>query len=158
MEPLDLNQVAQAAVRLVDRSLRSATNRFEAIYTEPLPQVRGNSQRIEQVLVNLLLNACQALSDQTRGIFLRTFFDPSSGMAGVTLRDEGCGIAPEHLDRLTDPFFTTKRGSGGTGLGLSVSSGIVKEHGGTLTFSSPPGQGTTVTLLLPLVAEESAHA
>ena len=158
MEPVDLNQVAQAAVRLVDRSLRTATTRFEATYTDPLSPVRGNSQRIEQVLVNLLLNACQALSDQTRGIFLRTFSDASSGMAGVTLRDEGCGIAPEHLDRLTDPFFTTKRESGGTGLGLSVSSGIVKEHGGTLTFSSPPGQGTTVTLLLPIVTEESAHA
>ena len=157
MEPLDLNQVARAAVRLVDRSLRTATNRFEAEYAEPLPLVRGNSQRIEQVLVNLLLNACQALTDQNRGIFLRTFIDHATNSVGVSVRDEGCGIAPEHLDRLTDPFFTTKRESGGTGLGLSVSAGIVKEHGGSLLFASPPGQGTTVTLLLPIVAEESSH-
>lgn len=156
LEPLDLNQVAQAAVRLVDRSLRSATNRFEASYTEPLPLVRGNSQRIEQVLVNLLLNACQALSDPSRGIFLRTFSDPAANTVGIQVRDEGCGIAPEHLDRLTDPFFTTKRESGGTGLGLSVSSGIAKEHGGQLQFSSPPGQGTTVTLVLPIYTEERA--
>ena len=155
MEPLDLNQVSQAAVRLVDRSLRTATSRFEAEYTEPLPPVQGNSQRIEQVLVNLLLNACQALTDMDRGIFLRTFVDETSGMVGVSVRDEGCGIAPEHLDRLTDPFFTTKRESGGTGLGLSVSSGIVKEHGGSLLFSSPPGQGTTVTLLLPLAQKQT---
>lgn len=153
MEPLDLNQVAQAAVRLVDRSLRTATNRFEADYTEPLPMIRGNSQRIEQVLVNLLLNACHALTDQNRGIFLRTFIDHATNSVGVLVRDEGCGIAPEHLDRLTDPFFTTKRESGGTGLGLSVSTGIVKEHGGSLLFSSPPGQGTTVTLLLPIAQE-----
>ena len=157
MEPLDLNQVARAAVRLVDRSLRTATSRFEAEYTEPLPLVRGNSQRIEQVLVNLLLNACQALTDQNRGVFLRTFIDHTTNSVGVSVRDEGCGIAPEHLDRLTDPFFTTKRESGGTGLGLSVSAGIVKEHGGSLLFASPPGQGTTVTLLLPIVAEESSH-
>lgn len=157
MEPLDLNQVARAAVRLVDRSLRTATNRFEAEYAEPLPLVRGNSQRIEQVLVNLLLNACQALTDQNRGVFLRTFIDHTTNSVGVSVRDEGCGIAPEHLDRLTDPFFTTKRESGGTGLGLSVSAGIVKEHGGSLLFASPPGQGTTVTLLLPIVAEESSH-
>lgn len=157
MEPLDLNQVAQAAVRLVDRSLRTATNRFEAEYTEPLQLVRGNSQRIEQVLVNLLLNACQALTDQNSGVLLRTFIDHATNSVGVLVRDEGCGIAPEHLDRLTDPFFTTKRESGGTGLGLSVSAGIVKEHGGSLLFSSPPGQGTTVTLLLPISTEATHH-
>lgn len=155
MEPLDLNHVAQAAVRLVDRSLRTATNRFEADYTDPLPMVQGNSQRIEQVLVNLLLNACQALTDTNRGIFLRTFIDHATNSIGVLVRDEGCGIAPEHLDRLTDPFFTTKRESGGTGLGLSVSAGIVKEHGGSLQFSSPPGQGTTVTLLLPIAQQQT---
>jgi signal transduction histidine kinase len=157
MEPLELNQVAQAAVRLVDRSLRTATSRFEADYTEPLPMIRGNSQRIEQVLVNLLLNACQALTDTNSGIFLHTFIDETNGMIGVSVRDEGCGISPEHLDRLTDPFFTTKRESGGTGLGLSVSTGIVKEHGGSLLFSSPPGQGTTVTLLLPICTEAPHH-
>lgn len=157
MEPLNLNQVVQAAVRLVERSLRTATNRFEAEYTEPLPLVQGNSQRIEQILVNLLLNACQALTDQNRGIFLRTFVDLHENRVGVLVRDEGCGIAPEHLDRLTDPFFTTKRESGGTGLGLSVSAGIVKEHGGSLQFSSPPGQGTTVTLLLPIHTEAPHH-
>jgi polar amino acid transport system substrate-binding protein len=70
------------------------------------------------------------------------------------LRDEGSGISPEHLSRLTDPFFTTKRDMGGTGLGLSVSAGIVKEHGGTLEFESPPGCGTTVTLTLPAFKEE----
>ncbi|NJD39410.1 MAG: transporter substrate-binding domain-containing protein [Geobacter sp.] len=157
MEPLDLNQVTQAAVRLGDRSLRGATNRFEAAYDESLPLIRGSSQRIEQVLVNLLLNACQALTDQQRGIYLRTFSDPDHQRVGVSVRDEGCGIAPEHLDRLTDPFFTTKRETGGTGLGLSVSAGIVKEHGGSLHFSSPPGHGTTVTVLLPIAAEESSH-
>ena len=71
-------------------------------------------------------------------------------MVLVIVRDEGSGILPEHLSRLTDPFFTTKRDSGGTGLGLSVSTGIVKEHGGNLEFASTPGSGTTVTLSLPV--------
>jgi len=152
-EEIDLNEVAQTAVRLVERSLRTATDRFEASYAEQLPPVWGNRQRIEQVLVNLLLNACQALPDSSRGISLTTFCDPAGPSVGLTLRDEGSGIAPEHLARLTDPFFTTKRESGGTGLGLSVSSGIVKEHGGSLNFDSTPGQGTIVTLLLPSVTE-----
>lgn len=156
-EEIDLNEVAQASVRLVERSLRTATSRFEAGYAERLPQVRGNRQRIEQVLVNLLLNACQALPDTGRGIFLTTFYDAETLSVGLRLQDEGCGIAPEHLARLTDPFFTTKRESGGTGLGLSVSAGIVKEHGGNLHFSSTPGQGTTVTLLLPAITENPHH-
>uniref|UniRef100_A0A831XE68 histidine kinase n=1 Tax=Geobacter metallireducens TaxID=28232 RepID=A0A831XE68_GEOME len=149
-ELMDLNGVAQAAVRLVDASLRKATTRFTARYAPDLPQVLGNAQRIEQVVVNLVLNACQALPDPSRGIELETSFDPEGGRVILRVRDEGCGIAPEHLSRLTDPFFTTKRESGGTGLGLSVSARIVKEHGGTLSFESTVGEGTTVTLSLPV--------
>ena len=83
------------------------------------------------------------------GIFLTTSYDQSAGSVMLTLADEGAGIAPEHIPRLTDPFFTTKRESGGTGLGLSVSATIVKEHGGSLQFNSAPGAGTTVTLTFP---------
>lgn len=155
-EPFDLNAVAQAAVRLVDTSLRRATTCFEAIYCTPLPQVSGNALRIEQVVVNLLINACQALPSNERGIFLATGYDLEAGEVRLTIRDEGIGIPPESLGRLTDPFFTTKRESGGTGLGLSISAGIVQEHGGSLRFDSPPGQGTTATLTLPLFNEENA--
>ncbi|GFO58465.1 histidine kinase [Geomonas silvestris] len=155
-EPFDLNAVAQAAVRLVDTSLRRATTRFETIYCTPLPQVSGNALRIEQVVVNLLINACQALPSNERGIFLATGYDLEAGEVRLTIRDEGIGIPQESLGRLTDPFFTTKRESGGTGLGLSISAGIVQEHGGSLSFDSPPGQGTTATLTLPLFNEENA--
>jgi polar amino acid transport system substrate-binding protein len=154
-EPFDLNAVAQAAVRLVDTSLRRATTRFETIYCEPLPLVSGNALRIEQVVVNLLINACQALPSVDRGIFLATGFDAEAGEVRLTIRDEGVGIPPESLSRLTDPFFTTRRESGGTGLGLSISAGIVQEHGGSLKFDSPPTQGTTATLTLPLFHEEN---
>jgi signal transduction histidine kinase len=152
-EPVDLNAVAQAAVRLVEPSIRKATGRFSAIYGDHLPRFRGNAQRIEQVLVNLILNACQALPDNDRGIELCTWFDTTRNTVVFRLRDEGNGVSPEDLQRLTDPFFTTKRESGGTGLGLSVSAGIIKEHNGTLEFDSTPGSGTTVTLTLPIHTE-----
>ena len=146
---VDFNGIVQAAVRLVDSSIRAATNHFEASYAPDLPLVRGNAQRIEQVVVNLLLNACQALPDQDRRIVLTTRYEPSSRSVVLRLADQGSGIAPEHIPHLTDPFFTTKRETGGTGLGLSVSASIVKEHNGSLDFASDPGSGTIVTLILP---------
>jgi len=155
MEPFDINRVVQAAVRLVDPSLRKATSRFSAVYGDGLPMVWGNPLRIEQVVINLLINACQSLPASDRAIELATARDQSTGLVTVSVRDEGVGIAPEHLPHLTDPFFTTKRESGGTGLGLSISAGIVQEHGGDITFSSPAGGGTLVLLSLPAMKEEA---
>ncbi len=152
-DSVDLNAVVQTALRLVDNSIRKATDHFTVEYAEQLPAVRGNVQRIEQVVVNLVLNACQALPNRDQKISLATRYDDSKGVIALVVRDEGKGISDEHLSRVTDPFFTTRRDSGGTGLGLSVSAGIVKDHQGRLEFSSAPGQGTTVTLLLPVLKE-----
>ena len=149
-EIVNFNSVVQTAVRLVDSSIKSSTTRFTAQYASALPPILGNAQRIEQVVVNLILNACQALPDTDHGISLATFHDQDAGTVVFVLIDEGRGIAPEHIARLTDPFFTTKRESGGTGLGLSVSATIVKEHDGSLEFASTQGAGTTVTLTLPV--------
>lgn len=154
-ELIDVEEAAKRALRLVEPTIRSATSRFETEYQGGLPRVLGNAQRIEQVIVNLVLNACQALPDRERGVTLSTRLDPESGTVQVTVEDEGTGIAQENLPYLMDPFFTTKRDAGGTGLGLSVSSGIVKEHGGALLFSSRPGAGTTVTLSLPAASRRS---
>lgn len=154
MEPFHINGVVQAAVRLVDPSLRKATTRFSAAYGENLPRIFGNSLRIEQVVINLLINACQSLQANDRAIDIATEFDRSSERVLISVQDEGIGIQPEHLPHLTDPFFTTKRESGGTGLGLSISAGIVQEHGGEITFSAPPAGGTRVTLSLPAIKED----
>jgi polar amino acid transport system substrate-binding protein len=150
----ELNQVIQAAVRLVDTTLRQATRRLSLNYAERLPLIRGNAQRIEQVVVNLLLNACQALDDSDRRICVTTSCN-DQGLVLLTVEDEGRGISPEHLPQLLDPFFTTKRESGGTGLGLWVSAGIVQEHGGTLTFAQAATRGTIVTLTLPAAKENN---
>lgn len=154
-ELIALNEVVTTALRLVDPTIRKATSHCRIDLADNIPAIRGNAQRIEQVVVNLLLNACQALPDKSRGISISTSYNHSTGNILLVVRDEGIGIDPEHLSRLTDPFFTTKRDSGGTGLGLSVSAGIVKEHGGSLDFASTPGQGTTVTLSLPAVHERN---
>jgi len=156
LEPVDLNAVAAAAVRLVDNSIRKATRHFTVELAQGLPRVRGNSQRIEQVIVNLLVNACQALPDPDRAVRLATRHDAARGEVILEVTDEGVGIPPENLSRLTDPFFTTKRDTGGTGLGLSVSARTVKEQGGTLQFRSTVGAGTTASLTLPGISSEAA--
>jgi PAS domain S-box-containing protein len=149
----DLNAAVEKAVRLVNNQVRRSTDRFSCSLAEHLPRVRGNSQRIEQVLVNLILNACEAIPDKGRGLFVSTRFEARLDLCTVIVQDEGCGIPKKVLPHLTDPFFTTKRESGGTGLGLSVSARIVREHGGELRFESAPGEGATVTLALPAALE-----
>lgn len=151
---VELNQVIEATVRLAENSIKKATNHFFVNLADELPPFRGDGQRIEQVLVNLLLNACQALPGPEKSITIHSFFDSQTSRVGVEIRDQGIGIPTENLSRLTDPFFTTKRETGGTGLGLSVSAGIVKAHRGELKFHSAPGQGTKVTLLLPTHSPE----
>jgi polar amino acid transport system substrate-binding protein len=153
-DTFDLNGVVRAAARLVDNALRQATRRLSLNYAEQLPAIRGNARRIEQVVVNLLLNACQALNDSDRRIVVTTSCD-GSGQVVLTVEDEGEGISPEHMPHLMDPFFTTKRESGGTGLGLWVSAGIVKEHGGTLSFAPAAARGTIVTMALPVAKENN---
>ncbi|MGD8725185.1 MAG: ATP-binding protein, partial [Desulfobacterales bacterium] len=87
-------------------------------------------------------------------IYISTGYDQENSNIVITIRDEGVGIAPETLMLIMDPFFTTKQDAGGVGLGLSISSRIVEEHGGTLRFTSDPGAGTTATITLPIAREK----
>lgn len=146
-DDVHLDDVVRAALRLVDASIKKATTRLEVVLGSDPAVVRGNAQRIEQVVVNLLLNACQALPDSQRRIVVTTAEQRSSVV--LVVQDEGVGIPEDHLSHLTDPFFTTRRAEGGTGLGLSVSAGIIQEHKGTMEFHSVVGAGTTVTVMLP---------
>ena len=156
MEVADINTIATQATRLVRTSMEKATDHFHVELATGLPQVLATPQRIEQVMVNLLLNACQSLTSPTASIRLQSGHDPKTGTVFLRVTDEGVGIPPDQIPHLTDPFFTTKRATGGTGLGLSVSASIVRNHQGHLTFTSQPGQGTTATLSLPALAEGEA--
>ncbi len=151
LDTVDINRVARSAVTLLERMIAGSTGNFVASYEEGIPEFIGNFQRLEQVVVNLIQNACQALTNMEQGVFLKTGFDPSRRMIHLEVKDEGAGFSQEIRRRITDPFFTTKRDRGGVGLGLSVSARIVSEHRGTLEFESEPGRGTRVLMSLPLV-------
>lgn len=149
-ESLDLNKLVEVSMRLVSNQIKQSTNSFEVHYSDNLPVFKGLGQRIEQVVINLILNACQALNDKEQKISIRTFYDDDLQHVVFTITDHGVGIKEDDLSKLTDPFFTSKREIGGMGLGLSVSAGIVRDHQGTLDFRSREGKGTTVKLSLPL--------
>jgi polar amino acid transport system substrate-binding protein len=147
VEWLDVNDVVRAAVELVRETVEVATARFTRTLAEDLPPISGSSFRLEQVVAALLLNACESLSDREQGVRLIT--GRQQGDVFVRVEDDGRGIAAEDLPQVRDPFFTTRRAEGGTGLGLAVAARIAREHGGRLDLQSEPGIGTTVTLIIP---------
>lgn len=143
-----LNQVVEAALTMLRKTIAEHTSRFETRLDPDIPPVRGDFQKLEQVVVNLLINACQALPDKDRRIVLETYFEPAEEAVVLRITDEGEGIVPENIERVCDPFFSTRHGIGGTGLGLSITSSIIQTHKGRMTFDSAPGLGTTVTIFL----------
>jgi len=148
-QSVDINAVLKSAVTLLSNMIMKSTNHFSIEYGNPLPLFKGNFQRLEQVIINLVQNACQALPDNRKAIFVSTSYDEEKHGIVVNVEDEGTGIPSEILSHITEPFYTTKAHSGGLGLGLSISSKIVKEHGGTLTFTSESGKGTKAEIVLP---------
>jgi PAS domain S-box-containing protein len=144
----DLNQAAGRASRLLAHLVSKRTAHFHLDLAPALPPVRGDSQQIEQVIVNLLANAVEALPDRERAVSLATRAD-EEGRAVLEVCDEGAGIAREHLEQLCDPFFTTKQDSGGTGLGLAITASLVRAHGARLDFDSQLGRGTRARVTFP---------
>lgn len=152
-ELVDLNAVAASTVSLTASMRGKATECFVTQYRAELPPVRGSYQRLEQVLINLIQNACRALTDPRQVIRLTTDYDAAENRVLCHVQDEGVGILPEHRQRLFEPFFTTHADRGGFGLGLPLCEKIVKEHGGIISISSTPARGTTVSVSLPAHGE-----
>ena len=146
--PVDVNEVVNVAVDLIKSYINKRTNSFSLSLSPATPVICGIFQRIEQVVINLLQNACDSLDNPEKSVSLITDVT-GEGNVTITVNDEGCGIPEEHKNHILDPFYTTKRESGGTGLGLSVTSSIVQEHKGTIRFESTAGKGTTVTVTFP---------
>jgi len=147
---VDVNEVLRAATLILSNLIRKSTDRFVYDLRPDIPKVKGNFQKIEQVMINLITNACQALTARAQTITAVT--RASGGCVSTVIRDEGVGILAENMKHIMDPFFTTKRDCGGTGLGLSISYSIVKEHGGDLRIESTPGKGTVVEAVFPVAA------
>ena len=151
MEPgIDVNSVIKAAITLLANLIKNCTLRFQTQLDETIPCIKGNFHRLEQVVINLLENSCQALEHKDQSIIVSTHFNPVAQQVIIRVTDEGAGMTEDTMDKIKNPFFSTKRDSGGTGLGLSISSKIVEDHRGSLEFESIPGKGTTASVLLPV--------
>lgn len=150
----DVNTAIRNAVDLVAAYIRRATDRFSMELQPDLPRTRGSVQGLQQVFINLILNSCQSLGGRDRAITVCSRAGDSMAGLRVTVHDEGTGMAPEVLSRVREPFFTTRKAAGGSGLGLYVSQGIVAAHGGTLELSSNPGLGTDAVVTLPAEAPQ----
>jgi two-component system NtrC family sensor kinase len=144
---VNLNRVIQETLSLLDHQLQKAGIRIEAGLEGDLPPVHGNTGKLQQVFLNLFLNARDAMPNGGT-LEVRTWAEGPG--AKVEVADTGQGIAAEHIHRIYDPFFTTKAARKGTGLGLSVTYGIIQEHGGSIEVSNRPSGGARFRIELPL--------
>ncbi len=148
-QPVQVKNIMESSITILSHLIKKTTDEFRTEFQDNLPMIKGNSQQLEQVIINLISNACQALEDKSQSITLSTSYKPESNHIEITVCDTGKGISPEHIKQVAEPFFTTRKSSGGTGLGLSISSNIISKHGGKLGFDSSKGKGTRVTITLP---------
>jgi polar amino acid transport system substrate-binding protein len=149
VEPMDVNRAVESALTMVATVVKQSTSRFTFEPADALPPVAGDPHQIEQVVINLVSNACQSLPRRDAAVTVSTRFDAAAGHVILSVTDEGVGIAPGDLERLTEPFYTTRRERGGLGLGLSICDRIARNHGGRLQIVSAPGIGTCATIALP---------
>jgi signal transduction histidine kinase len=157
----NLNQIIRDTLSLLEHQFKTANIGVDLELDEELPSIQGNPGKLQQVFLNLLLNAKEAMPAGGR-LRVATLTDEQSSHVAALVSDSGSGIAPEHLKRIYDPFFTTKTmpkpgDRRGTGLGLSVSYGIIQEHAGKIHVESAIGAGTTFHLEFPLL-RKSVHA
>jgi PAS domain S-box-containing protein len=146
-QSVDVSGMAAETLQLFEPHLKGRRITMDREIETPLPSIMGNRGRLQQVLMNLLLNAVDAMPE---GGTIAVRASASAGRVRLTVSDTGVGIPAEHLEKIYDPFFTTKPRGQGTGLGLSVSYGIIKEHAGTLTAESAPGEGSRFIVSLPI--------
>lgn len=151
---VDIALALDRAMVLMENVIKKSTKHFRIIKGDIIPKFKGDTRSIEQVLINLIQNACQAL--QNPDLAITVCLGMHNGQTFFSIKDEGVGIAPQVMKHVTDPFFTTKRDQGGTGLGLSISAGIIEEHRGSLEIKSAPGQGTLVKMSFPSLINENA--
>lgn len=155
MISIDLNQVLDDTIQLLESQLHNTRIEVLREYAGDLPAAPGNAPKLQQVFMNLILNARDAMPN---GGELRISTACEDDSIVIAFRDTGEGIPAEHLSRIYDPFFTTKQIGKGTGLGLAVSYGIVQDHGGRITVESLPGEGTLFQITLPLASIQSELA
>lgn len=152
--PVELGQLIEETMVLLGREMQQFRVQVEVQAEANLPKVRAIGNEIQQVLINLLTNARQAM-EKGGQIVLKLFHLPQENCVGVSIRDYGCGMPPEVLHKIFEPYFTTKSGpdasgKGGTGLGLSACKEVIEQHQGRIRVDSTVGKGTMFTLFLPV--------
>ncbi|MDO4583657.1 MAG: HAMP domain-containing sensor histidine kinase [Planctomycetia bacterium] len=154
-EATDLVQLTEAALLLLEREMNKYRIQVDTDFSPNVPEVFINGNQIQEVLLNLLTNARQAMEKTKGRLLIKIHYDAASQMVDLVVRDYGAGIATDVLPHIFDPFFSTKSGpddsgKGGTGLGLSRCREIMEDHHGRILVQSTPGKGTAFTLKLPL--------
>jgi two-component system NtrC family sensor kinase len=151
MNVVDMNNILNNALELVEHQLSEQRINLVKKFGSLTFKIVADSHQIQQVFINIILNALHAMSG---GGILEITTRKRSKFAEIVFKDSGCGIADEDLPRIFTPFFTTKKVGEGTGLGLSVAYGIIENHGGEIIVKSKIGEGTTVTIMLPVVSDK----
>ena len=155
---IKIDELVRKVIDSQQKSLRQRNIRVDVAVAEPLPEVEGDPRLLTQVFVNILLNAEQAISAVRESGTIRISLSQSDSHLLVAFTDDGPGISQEIIDKIYDPFFTTKRPGGGSGLGLTICLGVIKDHGGRIEAESPHGSGATFRIYLPAVVEKPSHA
>ena len=145
---VDVNRLVEMAVEMLSRTADSSGVIITRSLDTDLPSILGSHLRLEQSLLNILNNAIESIDGKKGGEVRIITKKLEAGRIAVTVADNGCGFGPETARRIFDPFFTTKNKKEGCGLGLSISSRIINDHGGTLTAKSEPGEGSEFTIIL----------
>ena len=145
---VDIHRVLDDTLQLLEPQLRRSQIEIVREYANELPQVYGNSVKLQQVFTNLILNARDSIANG-EGLIKLSTRNGDEELVTIEVADNGVGIAAEDVTKIYDPFFTTKGVGRGTGLGLAVTYGIVQEHSGHISVASTPGLGTTFRITLP---------
>jgi two-component system NtrC family sensor kinase len=154
VESVDINSLLDSTLKLFESQYLFHNIQVVKNCNPALRPIQADPSQLQQVLMNIIINAVDAMNGKGR-LTLETGFSSEEGLIEISVTDTGCGIPSENISRVFDPFFTTKGVGHGTGLGLSVSYGIIQRHNGDISVSSSPGVGSTFTITLP-VAEEKA--
>ena len=155
LQDIQIGDLVQRSLGLVANQLKISKVKHQVTIADQLPPVSVDPPQIQQVLVNLFINAMQAMEGGGE-LFIEASYDPEPDMVVLTVRDTGTGIKKEILPNIFDPFFTTKS-TKGTGLGLSVSYGIIRQHHGEISVESEEGQGTTFIIKIPAKGKDKGE-
>ena len=154
--PMQINTAVENAMRLAQTTLRKSSVHVRLELTEDLPCIEGNLQSIEQIILNIMINAVQSIDHAHGKIEISTGFQVKDGRVYINIKDNGKGISSTIADRVFLPFITDKQAEGGTGLGLSVTYSLVKAHQGEIKFETRPQEGTSFTVYLPTLLKREA--